>query len=59
MSDWNVDAEHEVFCGPDCPPSCRQWHPDERAMKAGIEAARRFDSEAWSTAERRDFEGEG
>ena len=32
------DAMHERWCGPNCSPSCREWHPDRMEIKAAIDA---------------------
>lgn len=38
------DAEHAVWCGTDCAPSCREWHPDLRAIRAAVTAVRGYDA---------------
>jgi hypothetical protein len=42
------DAAHAVWCGPECPngPSCVQWHPDTRELRAVIDAVRQYDAKA-------------
>lgn len=28
------DAAHARWCGPECPSSCREWHPDLEELRA-------------------------
>lgn len=37
------DAMHATWCGPTCPPSCREWHPTDAEIDAAIKAVRDFD----------------
>lgn len=34
------EAMHARWCGPECPPSCREWHPDQVEQDAAIAAVR-------------------
>jgi hypothetical protein len=42
------DAMHAACCGPDCPPSCREWRPNKPEQDAAIAAVRRWDDERFA-----------